>query len=162
MAKCQICFALALLAVFKWYDTWTSSTLVRIVTVQKQRDQKMMLHKMPQALLVLNHVQSAIRFPLLSIVLINHGSEGCRFPISAQMTCWEFIRNAWEKSETAGVETVWGCFISNAKVWWLEQYKVQLINQLQHQQQIHILNVHSLAHSVTPKNFSMQIIWAPE
>ena len=42
MAKCQICFerALALLAVFKWYDTWTSSTLVRIVTVQKQRDQK--------------------------------------------------------------------------------------------------------------------------
>ena len=76
----------------------------------------MMLHKMPQALLVLNHVQSAIGFPLLSIVLINHCSQGCRFPISAQMTCWEFIRKAWEKSETAGVAIGGGCFISSAKV----------------------------------------------
>ena len=91
---------------------------------------KMIRHKMPQALLVLSHVQSAIRFVnrnfslfpqlLLSFVLINHCLEGCWFPISIQMT-WEIIWHAFimgvfsgrlsemhgnacqQKSEAAGV-----------------------------------------------------------
>ena len=81
--------------------------IVIISVTKKAAWPKMIRHKMPQALLVLSHVQSAIRFVnrnfslfpqlLLSFVLINHcwEWEGCWFPISTQMT-WEFIWNAWE------------------------------------------------------------------
>ena len=76
-----------------------------------QRDQKtawpkMIAHKMPQALLVLSHVQSAIRFVSflhfcfqLSWSIIVE-KVGCLASNLNRKDWWEFIWNAWEPMST--------------------------------------------------------------
>ena len=79
----------------------------QIVSVTKKTAwPKMIAHKMPQALLVLSHVQSAIRFvsflhfcfQLSWLIIVE--KVGCLASNLNRKDWWEFIWNAWEPMST--------------------------------------------------------------